>query len=56
MWVLAPSHAQVDDCDDNADGSSHGLPRGVYRWNDAPLHPTHVGCLCHLQQCDERGA
>jgi hypothetical protein len=55
QWQLAPSHVQIDDCDDAAEGSSPGLPRGVYRWNDVPFHPSHPGCLCELLQCTAEG-
>lgn len=47
-WSLSNRHPKGDECNDNAEHSSPGLPRGVYTTNDVPRYPSHPMCLCFL--------
>lgn len=51
QWMLSASHAgRIDACDDNAGGSSAGLPRGVYLPAEVPRYPSHPNERCVLQR------
>lgn len=48
-WNLSRSHPRRDKCDDLAEGSSKGKPRGVYEKGHVPSKP-HPQCLCYLTE------
>lgn len=52
-WSLSPSHKFKDICDEYADGSSPGMPRGVYLEGELPPLPPHPGCLCWVTPVEE---
>ena len=54
-WDLNPAHPGSDECDDNAERHSDGLPPGVYYPGDVPFYPNHYGCLCILEPVDVEG-
>lgn len=45
-WNLSGSHDEPDECNDRANRSSRGMPRGVYRFGDEPRMPSHPHCRC----------
>lgn len=51
-WVLAPGHRGQDACDAAARQDS-GLGPGLYRAEDVPPYPAHVGCRCRLERAKE---
>lgn len=46
-WLLSPSHAEPDECDQNAERDL-GMGRGVYRPDDLPPYPNHPHEKCTL--------
>ena len=53
-WLLSPRHPETDNCDNNASGSSRGMPQGVYTVDECPSYPDHPHCLCTKTTYDPR--
>lgn len=54
QWNLSNRHPKIDICDENASGSSAGLPKGVYHVSECPQYPAHPHCLCTKTTYDDR--
>lgn len=54
QWLISNRHPKRDNCDNNAEGSSPGMPPGVYTVSDCPHHPDHPHCLCTKTTYDPR--